>query len=334
MVIISTAAIIFTSLWGWDRVTDPIGAADTIALRELFLLTFFLALLFVYFKNYHRWLAFVSVFACLVAEVNFILILNRLEGGMIYGLAGFMYCMFLAVLAFKCFSLRVNIAYTLLSALLPHVAALINLAHNLPHWHYALLIWPAAFLTIISQTVEAYGYLQRYQLQHNLQDLSNTDPLTGIKNRRYFMPQLADEMARAKRSGHKLAILMIDIDHFKRINDQYGHPCGDRVICNVTNICEQCSREIDTVARFGGEEFVIMLLDSDLQLAQQVAERIRIQIAQSIMQSTEKSPFKCTVSIGVAEYQSTDKGELDLIGRADCALYQAKDNGRNKVVAN
>lgn len=325
--------VLWPALWAWDYVTDPVGAANTVGLRLLFLLTVSLPIAFVYCRQLRPWLMAYSLLGALLAEANFVEILNRLDGGMVYGLAGFMYCMFLAVLVFQCFSLFVNLLYTVLAVALPHVMAWFGLAHGFPHLEYLVLIWPAALLATLAQAALALQYLLRYELQRQLEQLSNTDPLTGVKNRRFFMPLLEQETLRARRMRQKLALLMLDIDYFKRVNDKYGHQTGDRVICRVTDICCQVSRSIDVVARLGGEEFAVLLPGSDLPQATGVAERIRRLVETDLVQSLEDGTFYFTISIGVAELCAADEDGLELLGRADAALYAAKTEGRNRVEA-
>lgn len=132
--------------------------------------------------------------------------------------------------------------------------------------------------------------------------------------------------------SQKLALLMFDIDLFKRVNDTYGHPTGALVICRLTDICRQVLREIDVVARLGGEEFAVFLPGSDLQQAKGVAERIRSLIEVTSVQSPDAGTFHFTVSIGVAELSPDDATELGWLGRTDAALYAAKEGGRNKVM--
>lgn len=325
-------AALLPSLWVWDHITDPVGAANTIGLRLLYLLMLVMTVGFTYGKNHRGLLVIFSMFGALAAEALFLAILNRLHGGMVYGLAGFMYGMFLALLTFQCFSLTLNLVFTLAGAALPHVFAVLGLAPGFPHLQYAALMWPAAILAILAQVAMAHHYLVRYELQRKLELLSNTDPLTGAKNRRFFMALLASEKRRALRMSQKLALLMLDIDFFKRVNDTYGHPTGDRVICQVTDICRQVSREIDVVARLGGEEFAVFLPGSDLEQALGVAERIRRLVEDTSVQSLEAGAFHFTVSIGVAELSPIDVTEENWLGRADAALYAAKEGGRNKVM--
>jgi diguanylate cyclase (GGDEF)-like protein len=146
------------------------------------------------------------------------------------------------------------------------------------------------------------------------------------------MAMLADEKLKAQRLSQKSALLMLDIDHFKRVNDTYGHPSGDKVICQVTDICRHMSREIDVVARLGGEEFAVFLPGSDSDQAVAVAERIRSRVEAIAVQSLNGQAIHFTVSLGVAELRPTDVTEVDWLGRADAALYAAKNSGRNKVM--
>jgi diguanylate cyclase (GGDEF)-like protein len=332
IIISSLLAIIWTFLWGWDVVIDPVGAEHTLGLRLIFLGALLLSLLLVVNHRTSPLLAAIIVVGMLAAEINFILILNQLDNGIVHGLGGLMYCMFIAILALQCFSLRVNVIYTLLATLLPHIAGLSGIAHDFNHLYYAALLWPAAFMAIITQIVQSHHFLMQYQLEKKLEKASITDPLSGAKNRRYFMPLLKNEISRARRTGHKLSLLMLDIDYFKDVNDTYGHPTGDIVICNLSNMCHQVVREIDVVARLGGEEFAILLPGCDKLYAVQVAERIRTLVAGLTMRSMEYEAFSYTISVGVAELSDVDGDMDDLLSLADAALYQAKEGGRNKVV--
>ncbi|WP_428034509.1 GGDEF domain-containing protein, partial [Amphritea sp.] len=284
-------SVLWAALWGWDWVTDPVGADNTRVLRLLFLVALAYSLTLYFIRKTSAWLAIITVVGMLAAEANFILILNHLDDGIVYGLGGFMYCMFIAVLVFQCFSLTTNIIYTLSATLLPHLAGELAIADNFQHFQYAALIWPAALLAIVAQIVQSHHYLLRYQLERQLEELSTTDVLTGAKNRRYFIPLLAKEIRRAERTGQKLSLLMLDIDMFKRVNDTYGHLTGDRVIHHVAVICQQFARDVDVVARLGGEEFAILLSACDQYQAVQVAERIRSEITAITMHSEDNTSF-------------------------------------------
>jgi|GEM_PF-888229 len=162
--------------------------------------------------------------------------------------------------------------------------------------------------------------------------LAFTDPLTGLYNHRYFQETLKQEFVRSRRYQKPLSLMIIDIDHFKRFNDNFGHLVGDKVLIYVGKIFENSVRErIDTVARYGGEEFGVLIPETPLSGAKNLAERIRSAVESEPMRD-EASELRVTVSIGVACTTKTHcEKQSDLIQAADTALYKAKDNGRNQV---
>jgi diguanylate cyclase (GGDEF)-like protein len=172
---------------------------------------------------------------------------------------------------------------------------------------------------------------ESFKKQREYQLTSTTDELTGLYNRRWLKEMLERQMQRSQGEGAPLALLMIDGDHFKRVNDQYGHNIGDQVLQALGATMLDWVRPTDLVARYGGEEFVIVLPGTDLVGARVVAERMRKMIAEARTASTlgELLPV-VTVSIGVALMEEADTMD-ELIGRADAALYLAKEKGRNRV---
>lgn len=174
--------------------------------------------------------------------------------------------------------------------------------------------------------------LYNAQLLQKLNDLTIIDPLTQIYNRRHLINQLGNAMIQAYRQGHPLSVAMIDIDHFKRFNDQYGHICGDEVLREVAATLKSGIRAgVDVPARYGGEEFVLVMPFTDLDTAVEVANRIR----QSVKRSKvvfEGRELSVTCSFGVAEYVTGESLER-FVDRADASLYQAKTNGRDRVCA-
>jgi diguanylate cyclase (GGDEF)-like protein len=158
--------------------------------------------------------------------------------------------------------------------------------------------------------------------------LSLTDPLTGLGNRRKLDEYLVRELARFKRGGHKLAVIFADLDHFKTINDRYGHELGDMVLKSFARLINSQIRENDLAARFGGEEFVILMPDADENDAVAMAERFRSSIARTTMAPLNE---RVTASFGVAEMKQGQSG-ADLLRSADRALYMAKADGRNRVM--
>ena len=152
-----------------------------------------------------------------------------------------------------------------------------------------------------------------------------TDTLTGIKNLRFFKKKIKEEMYSAKRYGNNLSLVMLDIDHFKSINDNYGHDIGDTVLVEYTKLISSNLRESDIFSRTGGEEFMIILPHSDIENASNIAEKLRKKI------ENHKLTVPITMSLGVTEYIK-DEDEETFIKRVDDALYKAKDEGRNRVV--
>lgn len=162
-----------------------------------------------------------------------------------------------------------------------------------------------------------------------LHALATTDGLTGLINRRHFTALAETERERQERYNRPLSLLMLDIDHFKSVNDRYGHAIGDQVLCRVAEICVSQVRKTDILARMGGEEFAIMLTETDRHGATQFAERLCASIARQPL-SVGPSEIACTVSIGVAEM--TDAHSLsETLSEADAALYEAKRSGRNRA---
>lgn len=154
-----------------------------------------------------------------------------------------------------------------------------------------------------------------------------TDPLTGLGNRRKFDQELARRFAQWRRTGTPLSLVLVDVDHFKRVNDEYGHVAGDAVLSEVAQVLLECVREMDVVARYGGEEFGMILPGTTLDEAKPVAERVRSAIAARAFQYGGRE-MRVTVSAGLAEAILTNDCEV-LVGRADTALYSAKDAGRD-----
>jgi diguanylate cyclase (GGDEF)-like protein len=163
-------------------------------------------------------------------------------------------------------------------------------------------------------------------------ELSSRDPLTGLANRRHFELMLAGEVDRVARAGEPALVLMIDIDHFKKVNDAHGHPAGDEVLKHVAHTLQDCIRPMDTVARFGGEEFAMILPNCPPSFAQAVAERIRIRVQSMTIPISPSDTVRVTVSLGGAfAPQWVRSSALLWVERADQQLYRAKSEGRNRA---
>ena len=162
-----------------------------------------------------------------------------------------------------------------------------------------------------------------------LRRVASTDALTGLLNRRRFAEIAEHELARSRRSGHPLTLALGDIDFFKRINDRHGHAAGDHVLQTVANLLQGALRDYDSVARWGGEEFVVLLPDTDASRAQAIVERLRQTIAES-HPSFEGALIPVTMTLGVAQFADDDNWHA-VVARADEALYRGKAAGRNRV---
>lgn len=166
------------------------------------------------------------------------------------------------------------------------------------------------------------------QAQAELQQLSRIDPLTGVANRRYFFERAADEIARARRFGRDLSVIMLDIDRFKFINDRWGHAAGDGVLAGVCEAACAALRRVDLFARIGGEEFAVLVPDTDLEGAVLLADRVRQSVAARSM-PVEGRSIRVTLSAGVAMLAPGEESVEDLLRRSDLALYEAKNSGRD-----
>lgn len=164
--------------------------------------------------------------------------------------------------------------------------------------------------------------------REELERLSTTDSLTGLGNRRHLMNLLTQEIERARRAGQPFSILMLDVDHFKKYNDTYGHQAGDDILVRVSMVLRDSIRPYDNAARYGGEEFLVILSGASLNDARECAERIRKKVREA-----QLGGEPVTVSIGVAEYPSHGDTADAVIGQADAALYEAKRAGRDQVVS-
>jgi two-component system cell cycle response regulator len=181
---------------------------------------------------------------------------------------------------------------------------------------------------------QAFMVLENAWLYRQIARISVTDGLTGLMNIRHFLEQVQQEHSRARRHNDPYAVLMMDIDHFKKVNDVYGHLVGDTVLREMAAVFREAVRLTDLPARYGGEEFVVLLPRTCLPEASIVGERIREAVERKLF-AAPSSAIRCTVSVGIADYlPGTEGTEKAVIGRADHALYAAKRGGRNRVACN
>jgi len=186
-------------------------------------------------------------------------------------------------------------------------------------------------ITVMDVTDTCIYQLQVQEAMHNLKEVSMRDPLTGIFNRGHIEAQLRKEFARSRRHETPLSVILFDIDRFKEVNDSFGHMAGDEVLRGVVTRTVEAVREEDICGRYGGEEFTVVLPDTDLASARVVAERLRRTIADGPI-STTSGAIDVTVTLGVAQLHDSMLTHEVLLDTADQALYRGKESGRNKVV--
>ncbi|AHI32305.1 MULTISPECIES: GGDEF domain-containing protein [Marinobacter] len=194
----------------------------------------------------------------------------------------------------------------------------------------------AVYLFNLSVVFAMFSYLSFFYLtmvttaNRKLRRMATTDSLTGLFNRRHMTYLAEKELARFRRTGRPVAFLVLDIDHFKAINDRHGHEIGDRVLIEVANIIEAQLRIQDLISRWGGEEFLAVLPDTSLNSAQASAERVRKALLAHDWLATTDEPIDLSISAGVSEFRRGDNLN-SAISRADRALYRSKEGGRNRV---
>jgi len=211
---------------------------------------------------------------------------------------------------------------------------------NLVGHFFKLISFYLIYIAIVEMGLEKPQRLLFNNLKRNekelqkalkqVQRLAITDPLTGLFNQRHFTTVAEAEVQRTCRYERPLSAIMLDIDHFKRVNDTYGHTIGDHLLQEVAESCRRELRNVDLVGRYGGDEFAILLPESDLAVARRVAERLRMAIARRKLH-TAKGQATVTVSLGIAAVDCEDTALETLLSRADKALYVAKRKGRNQV---
>ena len=185
------------------------------------------------------------------------------------------------------------------------------------------------------QAVFRYSVADESQelLLRQLYEASVTDALTGANNREHFDSQLRMELSYARRHNTDLALLLFDVDHFKRVNDTYGHPVGDEVLIEIARTVRRLVRNEDVFARYGGEEFALILRGIDIAGARAAGERLRSQVEKLTVES-DRGPVQVTISVGCASFSTTPDASTEaLVKTADRRLYAAKNSGRNRVVA-
>jgi len=202
-----------------------------------------------------------------------------------------------------------------------------NVAEGLDMGAFDYIIKPYSLVVLLARVRAALREKERQDL---LEKWATTDPLTELMNRRHFFELAERELEQTRRSSRPLSFIMLDIDHFKEVNDNYGHLIGDLALIKLAKLLKQQLRKVDFCGRYGGEEFILCLPDTPASGALEVAERIRNEVSQISIESAKDQPLTFTISLGIAENKN-DKNVEDILKRADSALYNAKESGRNQT---
>lgn len=243
-------------------------------------------------------------------------------------LAGRRLAMLMALLSSLALSL---LAWGELKGVLPHATFLSRSAQE--GYVTTFLVTIVSLLLVAAYGIGRIGWML-HRAQQELATASVTDEMTGLFNHRHFVQRLEEEVRRSERYGHPTGLILIDLDHFKRVNDRHGHVVGDQALRHAADLLRDGVRRIDLPCRYGGEEFAIILPETPLAQAVLLAERLRAAVAGSAVALPDGGILTITLSAGVAAFPSPGlAGGLDLVRAADACLYRAKGEGRNRVCA-
>ena len=258
---------------------------------------------------------------------------GRLAGGWASGFPGYMYIYLLAPLMVMPITLWDVLPVLVLIGLVPNLQAALGMAPGFPLLAFNVLVWPACAIVAFSLYEFDRVFRRLFLAQRQVREQAMKDPLTRLGNRRYFMERAQAALARRQRRGGSLAVLMLDIDRFKEINDRYGHQAGDEVLRALGGVLAGSVRASDVCGRLGGEEFALVLQDEEREGAAAAAERLRTAIERLHVGSGRKEWIRFSASIGVAACPQDGDTLEALLQRADARLYRAKEAGRNRVIA-
>lgn len=309
----------------WDRLIDPAHALTSLTVRFTLVLIGAAA----YFSSGIPWTPMQRFAFIYVTHAGAIVICDfLLKDGFLYGLGGITACLFLvSVLALSLRNFLMIIAVPALLFIVLSAASMpfFAFANNLMLYCFSVIMAGIALLAM------RFFHQKAFLLEKELLHLSRYDSLSGASNRKYLTELAEHELALSKRHHRALAVAMIDIDHFKIVNDTYGHSAGDEVIRSIVLTCQRNLREIDHFGRIGGEEFVCILPETEEHEAMLCAERLRLAVEEMQIE-IPSGKIKVTVSIGVAILHSGHADWASILNDADKAMYLAKQGGRNRVM--
>ncbi len=319
-------------MWGWDLTLDPVGAREVLWHRlGLGLMATICAV-----ALGTQWLSVRArvwtVAVCFsLAVALYYLICTSLKQGYTFGVGAFVFVQMCGFLLWPGFPFVWVTGLHVVGAALPQVLALALHHDSFPHLQYAVLVWPTTVIALGAHYMIYTDYLAKEALRDRLVRMASLDPLTGVLNRRTFMNDAADRIARCAAQELGVSVLFIDADHFKQINDRHGHAVGDAVLVQLGEVIRAQLRRDDLCCRWGGEEFVVLLCGSDERDSVRVAQRILGAIRDASLPVEDGPPLKFTASIGLARAAASALRIDALIEKADEAMYTAKTQGRDRV---
>ena len=327
-----SSAAYFGLLWFWDYSLDPAGAMQTVELRAGGALFICMAAAGSFNARF-SWLGFLCYLAAIVAaEALFFKILSMLESGLMVGTGSILYFYLIVPLTGLSLSKPLNILSILLIGAVPLGLYLGGVNQALDPALVCLFTVPATIISLVSVVLFDSLHRKAFDYRKEAEWQAHRDPLTGLYNRRYFFDRATSIITTVKEEGRRLSLAVIDIDHFKRINDRFGHVAGDRVLKQVAMKMQDHLRGQDILSRIGGEEFAMLVPDTDLSGASAIADRVRRVIADSPL-VIDGAAIPVTVSIGFASLSNASESIDTLYEQADIALYRAKSAGRNTSIA-
>lgn len=319
----------------WDRTLDPDSGLITLYLRIAAVIIMLASAFLARLSRHHTqllWLIGIMIGAGTISIAASLLLVKQ---GYVYGYCGLL--MFMTLSAY--FALDRRHALAIYGPLAGIVMAIMGVAglHGLLLWSNSVFLLMALVAAVMSAHFLDKTARQRYQIGHYLENIAQHDPLTKLSNRRAVYERSNALISESLIVRKPLAVLMVDIDHFKTINDTYGHEVGDEVLMDVAASISTASRETDVVARWGGEEFLVILPNTSLIDAKFFSERLCLQLSRHPIEAKCGGSIAITVSIGVSGRDGLDNTEAQplatMISEADKALYFCKRNGRNQVAA-
>lgn len=331
------ASLLFLVFVAWDMRMDTSGTANTLPYRLAAAGYFALMYVLVTFTRAgRRSVKPIYITSVLVAALVLLWILLEIEDAYVSGHGSFLAVVMAVIVIGPTLRVAIPLALGILAVPNAVVLGMSRLNPDVPGMpgfdaalNIALVDLGIGALVVVLLLVQDRLQIRTLMDNMHYEQLAGTDPLTAVHNRRQLQAQFVREHARQRRHGLPIGVLEIDIDHFKRVNDAHGHGVGDEVLRSLTRRWRGLIREIDTLARIGGEEFVVLLPETDSTGARESAERLRAN-TESEPVATSVGPLNITVSVGVA-LALPDDDELDeVLERVDHALYRAKDNGRNR----